>query len=70
MASSSLVTRLRFISSRDPEALTAFVSRIGRRIQIYGAPQYHPKENLWYLWFVPGDGDKWTPDNVRLEDSE
>lgn len=48
-------TRLRFVKAKAALQVVAFCDRLGRRIQIYGAPVYHPGEKAWYLWFVPSD---------------
>lgn len=46
------ITRLRWVSSKDPETIEAFVSGLGIRIQIYDLEYAN---NKWYLWFVPDD---------------
>lgn len=46
-------TRLRFAKSRSPELLSAYLQRLGRRVQVYGAPVWNGK--AWFLWFVPDD---------------
>lgn len=46
-------TRLRYIKSKDPNALVEFLNQLGVRVQIYGAPVY--AKNAWFLWFVPSD---------------
>ncbi len=61
------VTRLRFISAKTAEEITLHVSGLGRRIHVYDI-FFNPVEKLFYLFFVPGDGDAWSPDNMRLEE--
>lgn len=53
MPSEVAVTRLRFVSAKTAEELPAFLTALGRRVQIYGAPVWDGKR--WYLWFVPSD---------------
>ncbi len=46
-------TRLRYVKSKDPDLIVGFLEKLGRRVRIYGAPQYDGKS--WYCWFVPND---------------
>ena len=47
-----MITRLRWVSSKDAEKLERFCSGLGVRIQIYNIVFAKGK---WYLWFVPDD---------------
>ena len=46
-------TRLRFVTAKTPELIVMFLDRLGRRVQIYGAPVFDGKR--WVCWFVPDD---------------
>lgn len=48
----TLTTRLRWVSSKDPMMLQTFLERLGSRVQIY---QVVFDGTKWFLWFVPGD---------------
>lgn len=47
------VTRLRYVIAKAPADLVDFLTSLGRRVQIYGAPVWDGKR--WVLWFVPDD---------------
>ena len=49
------VTRLRWVSAKDPLVIQVFLLRLGQRVHIN---QIVPKGNKWFLWFTPGDADK------------
>lgn len=51
-------TRLRYLKSKDANALVAFMQMLPR-VQIYGAPVWTGK--AWYLWFVPHDDGNDVP---------
>jgi len=51
-------TRLRFVSAKQPATIELFLSKLGFRVQIYGAPVWDGKK--WTLWFVP-------PDDIRKD---
>ncbi len=56
-------TRLRYVSSSDPDKLVLWTNKLGVRVQIYGSPQFNGKK--WYLWFVPNDlGEDIAPINL------
>lgn len=59
-----LVTRLRYIRAVDPDELTAFLGRLGFRVQIYS--MVHDGK-AWFLWFVPPDDREEDTPNVDLE---
>ena len=46
------ITRLRWVSSKDPALLQEWARRIEQRIQIYSIV---PKGGKFYLFFTPGD---------------
>lgn len=50
-----IYTRLRYVSSREPEAISDFLQALQRRVQVYGAPVWTGER--WVLWFVPADGE-------------
>lgn len=58
-------TRLRFVSSKRPEALVFFLSKLRVRVQIYGAPVWDGKR--WTLWFVPPDDISIDVPSVKLD---
>ncbi len=60
----ALVTRLRYVASSDPDALTAFLSKLGHRVMIY---QIQSVGKQWWLWYVPPDDMKSPPDSVVLD---
>lgn len=64
--SGPLYTRLRYIRSKDPDQLTAFLGRLQYRVQIYGAPVWDGQ--AWTLWFVPPDDKPEEVPNIDLED--
>lgn len=59
-----ITTRLRFIQAKTPSELTAFLDRLGYRVQIYGAPVWDGKR--WTLWVVPPDDVRKDLRNVKL----
>ena len=46
-------TRLRYVSAKDPAKLALFLSKLGFRVEIKGAPVWDGKR--WYVWFIPPD---------------
>jgi len=46
------VTRLRWVSAKDPLTIQIYLSRLGQRVHIN---QIVPKGSKWFLWFTPGD---------------
>jgi hypothetical protein len=48
-------TRLRYVKASAAAQVVAFLDRLGKRVQIYGAPVWVDKDKSWYLWFVPSD---------------
>jgi len=58
-------TRLRYISAKEPQAITDFLNQLEIRVQIYGSPQWNGKK--WYLWVVPPDDNKIDLSNVDLD---
>lgn len=53
MSNTPKTTRLRYVSSKDPDIIIDFLNSLGVRVQIYGQPVY--AADKWYLWFVPKD---------------
>lgn len=51
-------TRLRYVRSKDPDQLIAFLAALTFRVQVYGSPVWDGKK--WILWFVP-------PDDVTID---
>lgn len=52
-------TRLRFISSVDPEIVSLAVSSLPFKVEMKGGPE-QSNDGLWYVWFI-------IPDNVPSE---
>lgn len=48
-------TRLRYVSAPTADKIQGFFDKLGARVQVYGAPIWHPTEKKWYCWFVPDD---------------
>lgn len=48
-------TRLRYVKAPAASQIVAFLDRLGKRVQIYGAPVWVDKDKAWFLWFVPSD---------------
>jgi hypothetical protein len=46
------ITRLRWVSAKEPETIEAYCRSLGARIQIY---DILVKGNKFYMFFVPGD---------------
>ena len=62
---SALTTRLRYVSARNPDLITAFLTRLKHRVMIYSIVY---KGDLWFCWYVPPDDmKKGVPDNVNLD---
>lgn len=53
--SKSSITRLRWVSAKEPKTIQAFLRRIEKRVQIY---EIVFAKGKWYLWFVPGELDE------------
>lgn len=57
-------TRLRYVSAKDPNAITVFLSQIKMRVMVYSV--VHDGEK-WFCWFVPPDDVMKDIDNIDLD---
>lgn len=46
-------TRLRYVASKERDIVVSFFEALGRRVLIYGSPQWDGER--WTVWFVPDD---------------
>lgn len=44
--------RLRYVSAKDPDDISAFVEQAGPRIAFGYSPVFVEKEGRWYYWYV------------------
>ena len=65
--SKPLQTRLRYITAKSPDAITAFLSRLKFRVQIY---EIVWDGKAWFCWVVPPDDSDIELNNTDLRDLE
>lgn len=46
-------TRLRYVAAKNPDDLIRFLTTLGMRVEIKGAPVWDGTR--WVLWFIPPD---------------
>ena len=50
------VTRLRYVSSKDPEIILAYLNKLlGYKVEIKGNPTF--VKGKWFVWFVLPEND-------------